>query len=45
MKIPIRVYATRPPAPILFRHVMAAALLPLVACGVAYLITLAILAK
>ena len=43
MKIPIRVMATRPAAPILLRHVAAAVLIPLAACGVAYLITLAVM--
>jgi len=41
MKIPIRVYATRPVAPILFRHVAAAVLFPLLACAFAYMIALA----
>ena len=43
MKIPIRVYATRP-APILFRHILAAIAIPLVACAFAYAVTLAALA-
>lgn len=42
-RIPIRIYATRPASPILFRHVAAAVAIPLAACAFAYLITLAVM--
>ena len=44
MKIPIRIMATRPPSPILFRHIVAAIAIPLAACAFAYAIALAVLA-
>lgn len=43
MKIPIRIMATRPASPILFRHILAAIAIPLAACGFAYLVTLAVM--
>ena len=42
MKIPIQIYATRPVAPILYRHVFAAIAIPLGAALFAYLVTLAV---